>query len=190
MTVDAKSVPLIIFGSLKEIPIVDVARLLQGARQTGSLCCIAFNSQGRIYFRNGEIVEAEVSGHFGVDALRVVGLYCRGSFRFDDKAAAPSLGLLMHPTEELIRFLEQQMNDARLLQELIPESTDVPKFIGGTAPEGFEFTQEEISYALQCAEGKLTLKALAIELKVPEPQVAVTIARFRAAGLMQVREKV
>ena len=173
-------------GSLDEIGLPDVARLLNATQKTGRLAVTGAGGGGSIFFERGEIVEAQSSTFASVDALKHIGLFGRGSFEFVDGELPPARHLATTPTNDLIRMLEARVVEARQLQELMPGPRDIPKYLGGAIPAGFEVSAAELAIALKSSTGNLTAEQLAADLNLDLLMVRYTAARFRAAGLMEV----
>ncbi len=177
--------PFLLSGSLEEIPLPDIVRLFQSTRKTGRLSLRSGNSSGSIYFDRGEIVDCQSTNVSGLDALKLVALFNRGSFEFGDGATSASLSLTSYATTELIGFLETRMQESRQLQELVPSGAEIPRYLGGSIPAGLEVTAADLAVALKAAAGTHSVRRLARELNLDETMVGYTIARYRAVGLME-----
>jgi hypothetical protein len=175
-------------GSLDEIGLPDVARLLNATQKTGRLAVTGAGGGGSIFFERGEIVEAQSSIFASVDALKHIGLFGRGSFEFVDGEIPPSRHLATTPTNDLIRTLEARVIEARQLQELMPGPRDIPKYLGGAIPAGFEVSAAELAVALKSSTGNMTAEQLSADLNLDLLMVRYTSARFCAAGLMEVAQ--
>ncbi len=173
-------------GSLEEIPLPDIARLFQSTRKTGRLGLTSGRSSGSIYFDRGDIVDCQSINMSGLDALKHVALFNRGVFEFMDGAAPPSKTLQAYATPELIDLLEARMFESRQLQELMPEEAEIPRYLGGAIPAGLEVGAGDLAVALKASTGALSVWRLAAELNLDETAVRYTIARLRAAGLMEI----
>jgi len=177
--------PFLLSGSLDEIPLPDVARLLNTTQKSGCLAVTSGSDVGSIFFDRGDIVDARSNHLAGLDAVKHMALFNKGGFEFLDGEAAPSRNLATYPTVEVIRLLETRMQEAQQLQELMPRDREVPKYMGGAIPAGLEVSAAELAVALKSADGLLSTQQLAEELNVDLLMVRYTVARFRAAGLME-----
>ena len=173
-------------GSLEEIPLPDIARLFQSTRKTGRLSLVSGSSFGFMYFDRGDIVDCQATNMAGLDALKHIALFNRGTFDFKDGMTPPSHTLSTYATSELINFLETRMQESRQLQELMPSEADIPRYQGGAIPAGLEVSAADLSVALKASSGNLSVRRLAIELNLDETMVRYVIARFRAAGLIEI----
>lgn len=173
-------------GSLEEIPLPDIARLFQSTRKTGRLALVSGASTGAIYFDRGGIVDCQVTNMAGLDALKHVALFNRGTFDFADGVAPSSKTLAAYETSDLIEILESRMLESRQLQELMPTGGDIPRYLGGAIPAGLEVGAADLAIALKASSGTHSVRMLAAELNLEEATVRYTIARFRAAGLMDI----
>jgi hypothetical protein len=175
-------------GSLQEIPLSDITRLLQTTRRSGHLALILDDSTGSIYFERGEIIDCQSNQLSGLDAIRHLALFNRGLFEFFDNVSTDLRSLADHPTDELLSVLETRMLEARQIQELMPNEHDIPHYLGGAMPPSFEVTAADLAVAMKSSAGAMTTAHLAQELGLDLMAVRYTIARFRAVGLMELRE--
>jgi hypothetical protein len=177
-------------GTLQDTPLVDIARLLQSTRRTGCLSLTPDGTRGLIYFERGEIVDSQANQLSGVDAIKHLAQFNRGSFEFIDTAISANRTLGEHSTADLISLIEARMMEALQIQELIPQPHEIPHYLGGALPAGFEVSASELAVAMRSAAGNLPIARLAQEFGLDQAMVAYTVARFRAAGLMQMVEGV
>lgn len=179
--------PFLLAGSLDEIALPDVARLLNATQKTGRLVVSGPSAAtGAIDFDRGDIVDAQASNVAGLDAVKHLALFNRGNFEFVEGAATPSRNLTSYPTVEIIRLLENRVNEARQVQELMPQGHDIPKYQGGAIPAGLEVSAAELAVALKSSTGIASTQQLADELNLDILMVRYAVARFRAAGLMEI----
>jgi hypothetical protein len=179
--------PFLLAGSLDEIALPDVARLLNATQKTGRLVISGPSAAtGAVYLDRGDIVDAQAGNLAGLDAVKHLALFNRGHFEFVDGAATANRSLASYPTVEMIRLLENRVNEARQVQELMPEGRDIPKYQGGAIPAGLEVSAAELAVALKSSSGTASTQQLADELNLDILMVRYTVARFRAAGLMEI----
>lgn len=175
-------------GSLQEIPLCDIARLLQTTRRSGHLALTLDDSSGSIYFERGEIIDCQSNQLSGLDAIRHLALFNRGSFEFFDNVSTALRSLADRPTDELLSVLETRMLEARQIQELMPNEHDIPHYVGGAMPSSLEVTAADLAVAMKASAGAMSAAHLAQELGLDLMAVRYSIARFRAVGLMELRE--
>jgi hypothetical protein len=175
-------------GSLSDIPVPDIARLLHSTRRTGRLVLVMDEATGAIYFERGDIVDSQASQTSGLDAIRHLGLFNRGTFTFEDNVDSPIRGLTEIPTMELIRVLETRMQESRQIFELMPAENEIARYLGGAIPNGFEVNAAELAVAMKASSGTLGTAHLAHVLQLDLTMVRYTLARFRAIGLVEIRE--
>ena len=70
-------------GNLKSVDIQDIVQLLHLNHSTGLLHIVGSNMKGVLYYRNGDIVNAEVEGMTGDAAAYVLLSQSEGSFHFE-----------------------------------------------------------------------------------------------------------
>jgi len=173
-------------GSLEEIPLPDIVRLFQSTRKTGRLELVSGSSSGFIFFDRGNIVDCQSSSMAGIDALKHVALFFRGSFDFSDGLVPNSQTLSATATNELIDILEMRMVESRQLTELVPADNEVPRYLGGALPTDMELSAADLAVAMKSSAGNMSVQRLVRELSLDDLMVRYTIARFRAAGLMEI----
>ena len=76
--------------------------------------------------------------------------------------------------------------ESRQLQELIPAPNEVPRYLGGALPSDLELGAADLAIAMKSSTGTISARRLARELSLDELMVGYTVARFRAAGLMDI----
>lgn len=174
----------ILSGSLQEIPLPDIIRLLQSTRRTGELVLVCDDSAGSIYLQGGEIVDCQSSRLSGMDALKHVALFSKGEFKFGDGLVSSSRTLAHQPTADSILGLEARFEESCQIRELMPASDETPQYIGGTIPASLEVSASDLAVAMKASSGTLSVERLAHELQLDLLVVRYAIARFRAVGLM------
>ena len=70
-------------GQLGSISIFDIIQLLENGRLTGKLALSRGTTEGRIFFNDGDIVGADVSGIHGEHAFRLLIQVVNGNFSFE-----------------------------------------------------------------------------------------------------------
>ncbi|HUB68230.1 MAG TPA: hypothetical protein VL981_12160, partial [Candidatus Methylacidiphilales bacterium] len=70
--------------------------------------------------------------------------------------------------------------------ELMPAEAEIPRYLGGAMPAGLEVNAADLAIALKAAAGTHSVRRLALELNLDEIIVRYTIARLRAAGLVEI----
>jgi hypothetical protein len=171
-------------GSLQDTPLADIARLFQSTRRTGCLSLSLEGSRGTIYFERGEMVDSQANQLSGLDAIRHLGRFNRGTFEFIDNVSSPARTLDEYTSADLITVLETRLMEALQIHELIPLPNEIPHYLGGVLPASFEVTAPELAVAMKAASGRLSVSSLASQLGLDLAMVGYTVARFRAAGLM------
>jgi hypothetical protein len=173
-------------GSLEEIPLPDIARLFQSTRKTGRLSLVSGHSTGFLFFDRGDIIDCQSTNMAGIDALKHIALFNRGTFDFAESVLPTSPTLNTIATAELIEILEMRMMESRQLQELVPAENEIPRYMGGAVPTDMELSAADLAVAMKSSAGNISVRRLARELNLDETMVRYTIARFRAAGLMDI----
>ena len=173
-------------GSLTDVPLGDVLRLLQSTGRTGCLSLNCPGGSGGIYFIDGAVVEAQSSQLSGRDAIKLLAVFNQGSFEFSNEP--PKIqALLADSTDEFIEIIEGRALEATQIRELIPGEDQVPLYVGGSLPADFELTASELAIAMKASGGMLSVGQLSSQLGLEPLLVGYSIARFRALGLIDFR---
>ncbi|MDR0533217.1 MAG: DUF4388 domain-containing protein [Verrucomicrobiales bacterium] len=177
-------------GSTSQIPLAEVCRLLSASNQTGVLnLTIPQNDQNPlgIYFHLGQIIEAQCGAATGLDGLSDLCNYHDLNFVFEVGAAAPSQTLAVYPTAKLIERIRQQVKDNEMLKSSLPEPNDILIYKSDTDMTGLEASADQLGLLLLC-NGSRTLLDLAKQVNQNPTDLARVIARFRLAGIIEVKK--
>ena len=118
-------------GSLTDVTLGDVFRLLQATGRTGCLTLICPGGSGVIYFIDGVVIEAQSSQLSGRDAIKLLAVFDQGSFEFSNETPK-TRALLADSTDEFIEIIEGRALEATQIRELIPGDDQVPFYRGGS----------------------------------------------------------
>ena len=176
------ALPFQFSGSLKDVPLTEILQLLRTTQQTGCLSLTCRGGSGAIYLEKGAIVEAQSSHLSGRDAIKLLAVFNAGSFEFTIGNLAAFRSLMSDSTDALIELLDERRIEATQIRELIPQSHEVPFYLGGALPSNFELTASELAVAMQASSGTLSIEQLSERLSLDLLFVGYTVARFRAIG--------
>lgn len=175
-------------GSLGQISLVEVIRLLSSSNQTGQLHLMNTTDSvatGGCYFQMGKWVHASLGRFTGLDALKEICRIGDGSFAFEEGVTTKEQTLAQYPTPALIDMVKEQVEEFQALRKAAPEGSDVPRYVAGKAVDGLEATPEELSILLQCS-GEKTVLEIAQQAGMNPVDLRSTLAKFRHLGLVEI----
>ncbi|MDX6765357.1 MAG: DUF4388 domain-containing protein [Candidatus Methylacidiphilales bacterium] len=175
-------------GSLDQVSIVEVFRLLSSSNQTGQLHLMNMTDSvatGGCYFQMGKWVHATLGRFSGLDALKEICRMNEGSFAFEAGVSSPEQTLAQYPTPALIDMVKEQVEELQALRKAAPAGHEVPRYLPGKVLDGLEATPEELSVLLQC-DGVVTVLEIAQRAGLNPVDLRATLAKFRLLGLIEI----
>lgn len=121
-------------GSLSELPLSDVIQLVSVSGKTGAFVIRRDEQQGKIYLRDGQIVDAAIGSLRGDHAVFEMAMWTDGTFSF--KPAEECEQVTIHVSNaSLMMEAARRLDEWRVLRRRIPSLDLVPYFTpreGGT----------------------------------------------------------
>ncbi|MEI7553746.1 DUF4388 domain-containing protein [Candidatus Chlorohelix sp.] len=117
-------------GSLREFPVTDIIQMVSLTKQTGAAeIKVAYRGQptvGRIYFRGGNVVFAELDNLPSMEALLSFFSIDDGEFRFITGEPAPREEI--HSSSEMLMMQGIKRSDeVKLIRQVLPSDAIVPR---------------------------------------------------------------
>jgi hypothetical protein len=175
-------------GSLAQINLVEVIRLLSSSNQTGQLHLMNMTDSvatGGCFFQMGKWVHASLGRFTGLDALKEICRMNDGSFAFEVGVTSPEQTLASYPTAALIDMVKEQVDEFQALRKAAPDGHEIPRYVSGKTVDGLEATPEELSILLQCS-GEKTVLEIARQAGMNPVDLRTTLAKFRHVGLIEI----
>jgi|GEM_PF-791818 len=175
-------------GSLGQISIVEVIRLLSSSNQTGQLHLMNMTdavATGGCYFQMGKWVHASMGRFSGLDAIKEICRMSEGSFAFEVGVASPEQTLVQYPTATLVEMVREQVEEFQALRKAAPDGQDFPRYIPGKAVDGLEATPEELSMLLHCS-GEKTVSEIARQTGIDVADMRRILGKFHFLGLVEI----
>lgn len=170
-------------GSLGQLPLADLLRMLGAGGQTGRLELSSGFDQGDIYLSAGALVHAETGGEWGEPAFQRFVSWHGGQFRFEPGAVAPE-ATIERPLDELLASAEVAAKEREAIQRVVP-SLDVVARMARVAP-GPTVTVSADDWGLLAAlDGVLPASEVASALSLDGPEAATRLYRLKLAGLIE-----
>jgi hypothetical protein len=177
-------------GSLSQISLVEVIRLLSSSHQTGLLHLMNMSdtvATGGCYFQLGKWVHATMGRFKGLDALNEICRMSEGTFAFETGVTSAEQTLAQYPTAALIDMVKEQLEEFQALRNAAPHAEDFPKYLPGKTLEGLEATPEDIALLLLC-NGERTVLQIAQLSGANLADVRSILAKFALQGLLEVKK--
>lgn len=180
-------------GSLTEMNLAEVLRLLSASSQSGCLVLHADAPFAFFYLKIGQLSHCECllnspGGPVKIKGLDAVSRACASSdasFRFDAEMFCEEESLLVYPTAKLLDsiglFLEKKKNQGVAL----PDKDAILTYQAGKSLKNFKATQDELSLLL-LANGKRSIVEIADASNCTIRAIQEWAAKFMSWGLLAV----
>jgi hypothetical protein len=170
-------------GSLAQLPLLDLLKMLAAGSQTGRLELSSGLDQGELYLQQGELVHAECDMQVGEAAFARLAQWPNGQFRFDQGAAAPQRSI-EKPLERLVAECERAASEREAIRRIVPNMEAIPR-LARKAP-GPTVTIDGADWELLAViNGQSTAGELAGQLRIEDIDLARTLYRLKLAGLIE-----
>lgn len=174
-------------GSLSQIDLTEVFRLLASSQQTGLLHIMNTGetvSAGGCYFQLGQVVHATMGRFTGLDALNEICRVTDGTFAFEAGVAAPGQSLAAYPTATLLNMLREQLEEQRALARAMPQPEDVLRYAPGKPLDILEASPDELAALLMC-DGTRNVREISLVSGMTPLDLRRALAKFRILGLLE-----
>jgi hypothetical protein len=172
-------------GSLTQISLAEVLRLLAMSSQTGALILERRHFSASIFLQVGQIVHAACGSLEGLDALTEICEHGDASFAFSEGFIAPSRSLADYPNDKLIEKIKKRVDELAALRSSILQPLDIPTYLPGRKVQGLVAKPDELSLLL-LADGKRAVNEIAQMAVRDLGEVCSILGRFRQAGVVEV----
>ena len=170
-------------GSLAQLPLVDLLKMLAAGGQTGRLELSSGLDQGELYLHQGELVHAECDMQVGEPAFARLVQWPNGHFRFDQGAAAPQRSI-EKPLDRLMADSARAASEREAIRRVVPNMDAIPR-LARKAP-GPTVTIEGVDWELLAViDGRSTAADLAADLGIEDIDLARTLYRLKLGGLIE-----
>ena len=176
-------------GSLNEFSLSDIVQFLSGSAKSGLLRLSGTSSQGMVFFDDGAMVHAELSGLEGEEAFYELMRWEEGRFAFEPEVAVgkktirgSNTNLLMEAARRKDEWavLSERIADTSLIPEFVlPEQTDAGKQITLNTSEWV---------VLSKIDGERSLKEVARASHLSEFHTCRLLFSLVTNGLIRLRE--
>ena len=169
-------------GSLAQLPLLDLLKMLAAGRQTGRLELSSGLDQGELYLHQGELIHADCDMQIGEPAFARLAQWPNGQFRFEQGVAAAQRSI-EKPLERLIADSARAASEREAIRRVVPNMDAIPR-LARKAP-GPTVTIEGADWEmLAVIDGRRTAGELATELGIEDIELARTLYRLKLARLI------
>jgi len=179
-------------GSLKQMDLSEVLKLLTASHQTGVLNLMnpeVGSTVAMIYLQVGQLVHAQVGSSTGLDAISESCRLSEEAFAFEENVMASQQTLSAYPTVKLLEKMSGQISEAKALRLAMPAENEVPVYLPGASLAGLDATADDLSLLILC-NGTRTISDLAHDSRRTLLETAKAIAKFRKAGIIDIKAAV
>jgi hypothetical protein len=151
-------------GSLSELPLPDVIQLVSVSGKTGAFDIQSSDSEGRIFLRDGQIIDAVVGQLRGDGAVYEMAMWSQGTFSFNPGEETDQVTIRMS-NASLMMEAARRLDEWRVLSRKIP-SLDLVPYFTSRDQSGDQVTLSPQEWVLVTRiNGESSIEEIASELK-------------------------
>ena len=170
-------------GSLAQLPLVDLLKMLAAGGQTGHLEITSGLDQGDLFLDKGQLVHCECDMRTGESAFTRLVAWPNGQFRFEPGVAAPERSL-DKPLERLLADSARAASEREAIRRVVPNMDAIPQ-LARKAP-GPTITIDGRDWELLALiNGERTAADLATATGSEDIDMARNLYRLKMAGLVE-----
>ena len=170
-------------GSLSELPLPDVIQLVSVSGKTGAFEIQCDEAEGKIYLRDGQIVDALVGRLRGDSAVYEMAIWSQGSFSFNPGEESEQVTIHMS-NASLMMEAARRLDEWRVLSRKIP-SLDLVPYFSSREQGADQVTLSPQEWILVTRiDGELTIEEIADELKWAPFDVSKLLFGMITTGLV------
>ncbi len=173
-------------GSLSELSLPDVIQLVSVSGKTGSFAISRDDEIGRIYLRDGQIVDASIGALRGEHAVYELAIWSRGDFEF--RSGEETDQITVHKSNaNLMMEAARRLDEWRVLSRKIPSLDLIPFF------PGKERGQDQVTLSphewilVTKVDGARSIDDIAVELRWSAFDVSKLLFGMITSGLVELR---
>ena len=170
-------------GSLSELPLPDVIQLVSVSGKTGAFEIQGDEAEGKIYLRDGQIVDALVGRLRGDSAVYEMAIWSQGNFSFNPGEESEQVTIHMS-NANLMMEAARRLDEWRVLSRKIP-SLDLVPYFSSREQGADQVTLSPQEWILVTRiDGELTIEEIADELKWAPFDVSKLLFGMITTGLV------
>ncbi len=170
-------------GSLAQLPLVDLLKMLAAGGQSGHLELSSGLDQGDLYLVQGVLVHAESEMIVGESAFARLVAWPNGHFRFEPQVPPPGRSI-EKSLDTLLADSAKAASEREIVRRVVPNMNVTP-YLSRKAP-GSTVTIAAADWELiALIDGRRTADELAHECLIEDIEIAKTLYRLKLAGLVE-----
>jgi hypothetical protein len=170
-------------GSLNELPLPDVIQLVSVSGKTGAFEIQSNEAAGKIFLRDGQIVDALVGKLRGDSAVYEMAIWSQGTFSFNPGEESDQVTIQMS-NASLMMEAARRLDEWRVLSRKIP-SLDLVPYFASRKQDSDQVTLSPQEWILVTRiNGTLTIEDIADELKWAPFDVSKLLFGMITSGLV------
>jgi hypothetical protein len=170
-------------GSLAQLPLIDLLKMLAAGSQSGRLELSSGLDLGDIYLHRGQVVHAEAAGDWGEPAFARLITWPNGQFRFIPGEEAPERSI-SRPLDQLLAEAARVASEREAIRRVVPSMDIVPR-LARRAPAPTITIEASDWEVIALLDGSRTAAGLAGALGVDDFEAMRRIYRLKLAGLVE-----
>jgi len=170
-------------GSLAQIPLADLLKMLGAGSQTGRLRLTSGLDVGDLYVQRGTVVHAETDGVWGEGAFSRIVSWPNGNFRFEPGLTAPDQ-TIEKPFEQLMAESERVISERETIRRVIPSIEALPRWVRELP--GSEVTIPASDWRLMALlDGRTSIAEIGRQLGLDDATLIKQMYRLKLGGLIE-----
>jgi hypothetical protein len=170
-------------GSLSELPLPDVIQLVSVSGKTGAFEIQGDEAEGKIFLRDGQIVDALVGRLRGDSAVYEMAIWSQGKFSFHPGEESDQVTIHMS-NANLMMEAARRFDEWRVLSRKIPSLDLVPYFTSRDQGADQVTLSPQEWILVTRIDGELTIEEIATELKWAPFDVSKLLFGMITTGLV------
>ena len=170
-------------GSLSELPLPDVIQLVSVSGKTGAFEIRGEQASGRIYLRDGQIVDAMVGNLRGDSAVYEMAIWSEGTFSFDPGKESGQVTIHMS-NASLMMEAARRLDEWRVLSRKIPSLNLIPYFTSREQGADQVTLSPQEWILVTRIDGERSIEGIAAELKWAPFDVSKLLFGMITTGLV------
>ncbi len=173
-------------GSLKELPLPDIIQLVSVSGKSGLFSIRNGSSEGRIFLRDGQIVDARVGDLVGEEAVYELAIWPEGDFVFTPGQEAETQSIKKSNTN-LLMEAARRIDEWQVLSKRIPSTLLVPVFTNQVSRTSVSLTPQE--WALVCRiDERRSIEEIALALGMSAFEACKVLYGLLTSNLVTLKE--
>jgi DNA-binding response OmpR family regulator len=170
-------------GSTQDMAVVDLLQTFEVSRKSGVVHLRSTGQEGRIYFRDGKVVDAELGRLRGEEAIYRALIWNEASFEVEFKPVATE-DVIGGSTQAILMEGMRRVDEWGRLCEQLPALATVFEIDHGQLLERLNEIPDELNGILRLFDGKRTLSEVVDESPFEDLSTLSTITKLYFEGLL------